>query len=300
MIFRLSKTQSLIKTVFLILIVIASITYSKNLKPISFHTSWRYNVRYVNSGYDGKFLEKIVVYDTGSFIMDPNNIGIDFESLMFLSSSTGIHFDATQQTMYFAIIDSIFIQSLVSKKTCPGITTLPPSNPTINVLYGYIIQTDSLRIQIINNQLIYAIPVMYDSAKLLVFAYRDYFSKECNNIHLFKYRREKDRNPNIIEFTGRITTSGSEPAAIDSNGVRYVSVSDYSDVMPCNSSGMIINLDTTKLQVKYVHTNYVTALFTSNSKFTNILLNGRILCTPDKSSSRIEVQKSGIRNVKFH
>jgi hypothetical protein len=299
MIFRISKTQSLIKTVFLILIVIVSINYSKNLKPISIHTNWRYKVHFSDVGYSGKFLEKIVVHDTDCFKVDIYNLGIDQKSLSSLRLS-GIRFDNTQPAKIFIIKDSIFMQSLVSKTPCAGLPPPPPpSYPNINVLDGYIIQTDSLRIQVINNYVTHVIPVTYDSAQHLFFAYRNYFSKDCETLQLFEYRREKDRDPNIIEFTGRITTSGSEPAAIDSNGVRYVSVSDYSDVMPCNSSGMIINLDTTKLQVKYVHTNYVTPLFTSNSKFTNFLLNGRVFSTTDINSPRIEITKSGIRTVKL-
>ncbi len=299
MIFLLTRTKYKMKVIFSILLFLTPTAYSRYLKPISIQTDWKYNVNFSNPAYRGKFMEKIVVNDTGFFKMDANSLDIDDKSLHFLVSSTGIRFNTTQLTKYFTITDSIFMQSLTSKKTCPGITPQTPSNPNINVLYGYIIQTDTLRIQIINGQLTHVIPVMYDSAKHIIFSYRNYFSKNCETIQLFEYSRLKNWDTNKIEFTGRITTSGTEMAAVDSNGLRFIYLSDYSDVQPCNSSGISINLDTSKLLIRYGMKKYIPPLTTSNSKFTSFLLNGKVFSTTDINSSRIELTKSGIRNVKF-
>jgi hypothetical protein len=296
-----------LKSILLIIFLISPVL-SKSLKQISLNTKWTYIVNRSNPFYTGKFIEKIAVQKIEGNIIDNKIIGnkvnktiidgLDSNSLALLDICTTKKITDQRAVIYF-VIDSIFFQSLDSGKSpCPGARTEELSHPVVNAFDGFIIQTDSLRIQIINDFLIYIIPVMYDSATNIYMAERNYFSNKCENLRINEFRHQTNIDTNEAEFWGMVTTEYTDYTIIDSNGVQAVTFHDWSDAQPCNAYSTSTKLDTTKLSVRHSermssHPNYF-----SNSNYTNFLLNGRVIEGASMNSSRIEFTKSGNNAVR--
>jgi hypothetical protein len=299
MLIKLIRNQSQIKSIFLLIIFLISPVRPKSLKQIPPNAKWVYEVSHSNPLYIGKFIEKIEVQETyestiDEYLMDE----LDLYSIITLFNYTYQNF-VGQAAQIFVITDSIFMQSLDSIKTpCPGVEVEAPSNPVVNAFDGYIIQTDSLRFQIINNSLQYVIPIQYDSVERIPLAERNYFSKRCENINIEICNNIDDTDTNKAEFRGSITTDWTYGATVDFSGIRSLWFCSGSDSQRCNAVRTNMNLVDNNQLVRYTYRMCPRPSVSSNGNYATFLLNGRAIGTTTINSSRIELIKSGNREVK--
>jgi hypothetical protein len=291
--------QFQIKSMFLLILFLISPVMTKSLNQITTNTKWVYDVYHSNPFYSGNFIEKIEVLEIYEDTIDESLMEqLDPYSIITLFNYTYKNFHG-QAAQICVITDSIFMQSLNSIKTpYPGAEVEEPSNPIVNVFGGYIIQTDSLRFQIINNSLQYVIPIRYDSVERIPLAERNYFSKRCENINIDIYNKVDNNDKTTAEFRGSISTDGNDGAIIDFSGIQSLWFSSDSDMQRCNAVHTGSDLVTKKQSLRHTERMSPGPWVSSGDNYAKFLLNGRAIGMIDINCSRIELMKSGNRNVK--